>query len=190
MDLSQIKLSKAEWESIESPVEENEKIILKLILDGSSNVNIKMNPYLSLLSFMKLSCDAKMENHIYKVYFSELFSGWSAKYKITFPETEHITLTLKKADVIRFKSIDATQIKEHKNKIYDFVLYDHLEKLLKYKDSSEKKWKFHYFTLYHLSKRKILHMNKLLIHNIQFILEKFHSDVDISYFIYNSCHFI
>ena len=44
MDLSQIKLSKAEWESIESPVEENEKIILKLIIDGSSNVNIKINP--------------------------------------------------------------------------------------------------------------------------------------------------
>ena len=190
MDLSQIKLSKAEWESIESPVEDIEKTILKLIIDGSSNVNIKINPYSSLLSFMKLSFDTKMENHIYKVYFSELFSGLSAKYKITFPETEHITLTLKKADVIRFKSIDANQIKEHKHKIYDFVLYDHLEKLLKYKNSSEKKWKFHYFTLYHLSKRNILHMNKLLINNIQFILEKFHPDVDISYFIYNSGHFI
>ena len=190
MDLSQIKLSKAEWESIESPIEENEKIILKLIIDGSSNVNIKMNPYLSLLSFMKLSFDTKMENHIYKVYFSELFSGLSAKYKIDFPKTEHSTLTLKKADVIRFKSIDANQINEHKNKIYDFVLYDHLEKLFKYKDSSEKKWKFHYFTLYHLSKRNILHVNKLLIDNIQFILEKFHSDIEISYFIYNSYHFI
>ena len=34
MDLHQNKLSKAEWESIEKPVNSNEKDILKLIIEG------------------------------------------------------------------------------------------------------------------------------------------------------------
>ena len=43
MDLIQRKLSKSEWETIEVPVSPNEIEVLKLIMKGNANVNIKYN---------------------------------------------------------------------------------------------------------------------------------------------------
>ena len=40
MDLNQRKLTKSEWESIEIPVPNDEKDVLKLIMDGYNDVNI------------------------------------------------------------------------------------------------------------------------------------------------------
>ena len=191
MDLTQSKLTKTEWDSIETPVDENEKHILSLIIQGSENVNIKVNTHVSLLSFMKLSYTPTMESHIYKVYFQDLFSKLSTKYNVTFPviTLDKNSITLKKADEIRFKSVDSNNIKEHKHKIYDFVLYDHIEKILKYKHGekkSEKKWKLHYFTLYKLLANNVNHINKQLIGHIQYILETYKSEINVNYCIYNS----
>ena len=55
MDLQQNKLTKAEWESIEIPSTNEEKKILKLIVAGFHNINIKNNETLSILSYLKLS---------------------------------------------------------------------------------------------------------------------------------------
>ena len=52
MDLNQRKLNKSEWESIESPVSEYEVEILKLIINGYHNVNIKYNKTKSLFSYL------------------------------------------------------------------------------------------------------------------------------------------
>jgi len=43
MDLEQRKLNKSEWESIEIPVSQHENDVLKLIINGYSDVNIKFN---------------------------------------------------------------------------------------------------------------------------------------------------
>ena len=48
MDLRQNKLSKREWETIEQPVSDNEKKILKIIKEGYHNVNMKLNNKQSL----------------------------------------------------------------------------------------------------------------------------------------------
>ena len=52
MDLYQQKLSKLEWESIEIPVNSQEKKILKFIKDSYGNVNNKYNDTLSLLNYI------------------------------------------------------------------------------------------------------------------------------------------
>ena len=41
MDLTQRKLNKSEWDSIEIPVSQSEQKILKLIIEGFNDVNIK-----------------------------------------------------------------------------------------------------------------------------------------------------
>ena len=43
MDLTQRKLSKSEWNSIEMPVSKDEEAILKLITSGFADVNIRTN---------------------------------------------------------------------------------------------------------------------------------------------------
>jgi hypothetical protein len=70
MDLTQVKLTKAEWTGIEVPVNENEKMILQVIIDGFSNCNIKYNNNKSLLQIMKMSNDSS-EIHAY--FFKEYF---------------------------------------------------------------------------------------------------------------------
>ena len=54
MDLNQRKLTKSEWDSIEIPISENEKQILKMIIDGYSNVNIRINNHDSIFTYLKI----------------------------------------------------------------------------------------------------------------------------------------
>ena len=70
MDLTQVKLTKAEWTGIEVPVTDNEKMILQVIMDGYSNCNIKYNNNKSLLQIMKMTNDG---NEIHAYFFKEYF---------------------------------------------------------------------------------------------------------------------
>ena len=54
MDFAQTKLTKMEWESIEAPLPDTEKRILRLIMDGYYDLQIQQNDNPSLLSFMKI----------------------------------------------------------------------------------------------------------------------------------------
>ena len=54
MDLSQRKLVKSEWESIEIPVSSEEKEILQMIKKGYHDVNIHTNSHQSLFSVVKI----------------------------------------------------------------------------------------------------------------------------------------
>ena len=69
MDLTQKKLSKSEWLNIEVPFPDNEKNILKLIMDGYHNTNICRNDTLSLLGVIKLEPSILgIEEYLYKEY--------------------------------------------------------------------------------------------------------------------------
>uniref|UniRef100_A0A6C0HTY9 Uncharacterized protein n=1 Tax=viral metagenome TaxID=1070528 RepID=A0A6C0HTY9_9ZZZZ len=74
MDLSQTKLTKMEWESIETPVTDQEKSILKLIQDGYQNVQIKTNDNESLLSFIKIEPTAEIHMYLYIKYFAPIIA--------------------------------------------------------------------------------------------------------------------
>ena len=50
MDLGQNKLTKSEWETIEVPTTDDEKNILRLIINGYHDINIHNNKNLSLWS--------------------------------------------------------------------------------------------------------------------------------------------
>ena len=56
MDLNQRKLNKSEWDSIEVPVSEAEKTILKLIINGFSDVNITINNCNSIFTSKIYDC--------------------------------------------------------------------------------------------------------------------------------------
>ena len=71
MDLSQRKLTKAEWTNAEIPVSDSEKQILQLIVDGYANVNLRRNNTKSILTSMKMEYSENMEMQLYKQYFEE-----------------------------------------------------------------------------------------------------------------------
>ena len=123
MDLSQTKLSKSEWVSVEIPVAEQEKRVITLILDGYANPDIRTNRHLSLLSFMKVDATEEMEYYLYKTYFlpeieSQPLLCAASKVK------DRKLKTPNKADMIRIQNL-TNQIDTHRKSIFDFVLLDY-----------------------------------------------------------------
>jgi hypothetical protein len=65
MDLSQTKLTKSEWISVEIPVSDSEKRILQLILEGYGNPHVRKNAHLSLLGYMKIDPSKEMDYYLF-----------------------------------------------------------------------------------------------------------------------------
>jgi len=84
MDLTQRKLSKSEWNSIEMPVSKDEEAILKLITSGFSDVNIRTNKTNSLFSFLKIEYSQQMEDFLYNKHFAERIKTLLQRHKITY----------------------------------------------------------------------------------------------------------
>lgn len=70
MDFTQNKLTKSEWESIEKPVSEFEKKILKVIMDGYQTVNIRFNENQTIIQLLNIVPTNEIHNYLYKEYFS------------------------------------------------------------------------------------------------------------------------
>jgi len=124
MDLSQEKLSKAEWNSIEIPVVAQEQKVLKLIMSGFDNPEIRISPNQSIATFMKMTMDESMEVFVFKEFFQPLLTktgpnlnqnrqvGSSKTYK-----------DLKKADKIRIDNLKKN-IEDNRQHIFEFILLD------------------------------------------------------------------
>ena len=132
MDLTQSKLSRAEWNSIEIPVSEDEQFILKMINEGSSDVNIRTNRHSSIIQFMKLEKNAANEACLYEKYFQQIIQNMvelpGIKGIFEIPSTpKKDTKILKRADSIRIDNMDITT---SRSKIFEYTLLDFCEHLV------------------------------------------------------------
>lgn len=125
MDLSQTKLSKSEWVSVEIPVADQEKRVLSLILDGYHNPDIRTNRHLSLLGFMKINPSEEMEFYLYKHHFFPVIEQQKSDIVKSWKQIKDRKIkTPNKADMIRIQNL-TTQIASHRRAIFDFVLLDY-----------------------------------------------------------------
>ena len=156
MDLQQNKLTKSEWESIEIPSIPEEKKILKLIIKGFHNVNIKENETLSILSFLKLANTELINNYIFMKYLQPELQRIFKKYKTKYTTLNLNKKSLCKADIIRFDHMEQNLI-ERKSNIFEFVLINYIENILKYNDKEkhEAVWFKYLYTLKILLKSDI-----------------------------------
>lgn len=69
MDLSQTKLTKNEWTSIETPVSDDEKKVLRLIMDGWTQPDICRNDTQSILAHLKIDTSPEMDMYLFKTQF-------------------------------------------------------------------------------------------------------------------------
>lgn len=165
MDLSQTKLSKSEWGSVEVPVSDKEKRVIALILDGYAQPTIRTNQHLSLLRTMKVETSEEMEYYLYKTYFAEIIGedeDGSTK------KTHRKIKPPNKADQIRIQKLNAT-IESQRSSIFDFVLLDYTIAAKKGSTSA-------LYTLLYLRKLTIPGINRFLI---QFV-DNYIANVDIS----------
>ena len=167
MDLSQTKLSKSEWSSVEIPVSEQEKRILSLILEGYINPDIRTNRHLSLIRTMKVEASDEMEYCLYKTYFFDsiidsILSTSTNKKDVANRKIKPPN----KADQIRIQKLNTT-IESQRNSIFDFVLLDHF-------NAARKGSKSALYTLLYLRKLIVPGVNRFLLE----VIDKYLSEAD------------
>ena len=211
MDLNQRKLTKAEWDSIEQPVSQEEKKILQLIIDGYSDVNIHMNYHLSLFGFLKIEYNEVMEDYLFNKYFLKKIEATLNKMEKTMDkelwkqlkeQKPSSNTTIKKADSIRLQK--NTEELLEKADIYENVLLFNIDQMIKFgmdEETKEKKSKskelkkkhhfeFYYFTLYKLSKNHIIHLNRHIVKIVEFILNFYKEKISFANIIENAVEYI
>ena len=169
MDLTQKKLTKSEWEFLEQPLGPDEMKILKLIMKGKGDVNVKMNTSKSLLSFIKINDNLDAFHfYCYQKYFMNVINKAKDKYGVNFvrPLKKKKSLEMKKKDLIRIKNIDK-KIDNIKNDLYEYILLNNVISFLRTKDIR------YYYTLVHLLGNNIEYTNEYVVCFVEGILEQF-----------------
>lgn len=197
MDLTQSKLTRAEWETIEVPVSDSEKQILQLIIDGYGDVNLRRNSAPSLLAYMKLETSPEFHTYLFKQYFEKSVEEMKTAYhdvlnglvdegiamiKEKQPTAQLPRKTLKTRDLIRIQSMDA-KLSSLREDIFEFILLRYCQDTLHGMSSStnglQKKRKgsgsaatnsyaFYLYTLLQIRKASIPHLN---VHVLAFVDE-------------------
>ena len=193
MDLKQRKLNKSEWESIEIPVSKSELDVLKMIVAGYHDVNIKINKNHSIFTFLKIEYSEKMEDYLYNKYLREVCDKIEKNLETVFKDYKKLKVdgkaTISGADKIRLDKNDEKTIK--KNDLYEFILLEHAEQILTHKIKENKKqFMFHFYTLYKLLRNNIPKINRHVISLCNKILEILNDDIDMSIIIENAVEFI
>ena len=214
MDLNQSKLTKDEWNSIETPVSHEEKEILKLISDGYDNVNIKYNNNQSLISIIKIDNNEEIEAYLYINYFEDSLKKTIISYEkktgtfeniIELPIISQKTMKkMKKADVIRLQNVEST-VQKFREKILEFVQIDlckHMleslsdrsnSKILKKPDttststsSSTKNYIFCVYTLIQMNRASISNVNQYVKSVVDSCIAHVLQNIDTKDFIYQT----
>jgi len=194
MDLTQSKLTKEEWLSIEVPVSANEKRILKLIVDGYSDVNIRANDHQSMFSFVKIENTDETAYFLYKKYFEESVLYIISKYGKgsileTFSPFGSTIKSLKSADSIRIQNLEAN-IKQNRPLIFEFLLIDLCTELLKLFSKNNPEYAFYLYTLVQLKKSTIRHLNPCVVSFVNLVIQYTDNATLSSHIIANAYDFI
>ena len=185
MDLTQRKLNKAEWESIEIPISQPELSVLNIITSGYNNIYIKSNNSNSLFTFLKIEYTKMMEDYLYNKFFSKYINIFITKYNAEYLSIDiNSNIKIKKADEIRITQNDNLSI----NHVYEMVLISQIETL--FKNRKTLKWIFSYFTIYKLIQNNIKNLNRHIIDIVQKIIKQFEPDINLSYIIEHAVEFI
>ena len=84
MNLSQNKLSRSEWNSIEISVSNDEKDIIKMIMDGYNNVDISFNNTKNIMNYLKIEYSDEIELYLYNSFILENIKKIIKKYNIKY----------------------------------------------------------------------------------------------------------
>ena len=217
MDLKQRKLTKSEWDGIEIPVHKDEIEILQLIVNGFSNVHLRVNKTDSIFTHLKIEYNPQIEEYLYVKFFADKIKALVEKYHIPFicfganpavkkykmseitstseiPDTNYYInvstiVKLKSTDQIRLARLNSDNINNDTN-MYEFVLYSNLEKMLQLKYDNNQQWSYYYYTITKLITNNIDKLNRFIKEIVQIFIKKYENDVNLLHIVQNSSEFI
>ena len=189
MDLTQRKLTKKEWESIEIPLPKAEIDVLKLIIQGFDDVDYKTNPTLTLISYLKIENNEAMQCYLYELYLKDKIHQICKKNNHTFTPKTNKAKKIKKADKFRIEN-STHKIIENQENIYEFVFLNICSSLLKYYTRLSDKWMYYLYALNKLTSYSVLNVNTHLKEFVQMILDIYIPKMEIEKLIQNGSEFI
>ena len=192
--LNQTKLSRSEWESIEIPVPESEKIILQMIQDGYSKVDILINSSDNMISFTKMQPTQEIHAFLFTTYFQDITQEYVDKLKSSwepfskFKVDKKVLKKIKSADTIRIQTVDK-RIQTNRSDIYEFDCMDIARVILR---NSLKKEDFHteLYTLIEWRKATLVHTNPFVLELIDLVIGFGKNVVSIQTIVANSYELI
>lgn len=190
----QPKLSKAEWNSVEEPVSEDEQKILRMIIDGYNNVNVRHNSNKSLLEYAKIEKSDMIENFIYVKFFKSIVE--EIKKLSNMPDEiaqyivkEEPVKKIKKMDIIRIDNV-AARITENKGTIIEFILLDFAHNMLKMHNEKNRKSGFYFYTLMHLRDISVSNINTNVLAFVDLATAYINNNTSLTQIVSNACEFI
>jgi len=164
---TQPKLSRSEWNSVEEPVSEDEQRILRLIIDGYNDINIRHNNNSSLLTKMKIERSDAFENLLYHKFFKAGVSEIQAirglpvtlsKYTVK----EESTKKMKKADLIRLENT-SSKMHENRDTIMEYAFIDFCKEMLKLFTQEKYRYSHYLYTIVQLRDITVSNLNRHLM---------------------------
>jgi hypothetical protein len=194
MDLKQNKLTRQEWESIEIPVSQEEKKVLRMIMDGYEDISVRHNEHTSLFSFVKIEITPETELFLYQKYFQTRIQSILERYgkglNIEIATLEGSAIKrLKSADTIRIQNLE-NNIQLNTALIFEFLLIDLCEQALKRLQKKEQQYAFYLYTLIQLKKQSISHINNHVLDFVDALTKKLAKYTRPSSIIENAYEFI
>ena len=151
MDLSQQKLNKNEWNSVEISVNPNEKEVLQLIMKGFHNPDYQYLKNNTLFHYLKVSAKTDyMDKYLYGIYFEDLLNKYMQKFKIKDYNYEEpvISNKLKKINTPDLIKINGNDLKNMKvDDILEFEMITLISKIYKNYNVQNNRWIYYYYTL-------------------------------------------
>jgi len=196
MDVTQqTKLSKAEWESVEIPVSEDEKRILELIIAGYSDVNIKHNNNKTLFNCIKIENTPIVETFLYFKFFRQhvleiekivVANGTATAFAVPFVKEVNLT-KLKTADKIRIENISTYIDPEIMELVYlRFVK----EMMIQFYEKKNSYYAFYLYTLIQLRNINVTNINKHVMDFVDICITTINSETVLANIIKNAYEFI
>ncbi len=191
---TQTKLSRAEWNSVEEPVSEDEQNILKLIIAGYNNVNIRQNDNTSLLNRIKIEKSPIIENFLYCKFFKssvlEIQKLLNAPpHIVKYSVKEESPKKLKKSDIIRLDNMES-KINEYRNTIIEYTFLDFTKEMMTLFLQGKSRYSFYLYTIMQLRNISVENLNCHLMEFIDMATTFVNQNTKLSNIISNSQEFI
>ena len=173
---------------------DSEKSILKLIIDGYHNVNIRTNPNQSMFQIMKIEYTPENEAFLYKKYYERDIASMIEKYKKkssgngkscekSFKIPDLVTKQPKKVDVLRIEHMDKN-LESRTSEIFEYVLLNLCKKLLMGEIA------FYLYTLIQLRKASISYTNRYVLQFVDYLIRYMKPTITISSIVHHAYEFI
>ena len=177
MDITQSKLTKLEWESIEIPVSEEEKEILLLINNGFSDPNINYNKTPSLFTILKIDKSEYLDKFLFNYYLVENLKSANKTIGLVLPEFNEKKMVIKKMTRMKLENSNSTLESKKKN-IYEFIIIDIINLLASSIKKNSDDYVTHFYTLYKMIQLNITNKNSVLVDYCNSIFSKYQGDIN------------